>query len=105
MTQTFKVTICYCLFLLISSSVIAKDKSFTPSYKPTLNVPQIDGKIKIDGELSEGAWQQAGVADNFAETQPNDQTKPPVESKALIMYDDKNLYIALGLGKGKGLFE
>ena len=96
MLNKFKlITISCFVFSIFSSAVIAETNDFKPSYKPTLEVPKISGKIKIDGEFSEDAWNQAAVADNFAETQPNDQTKPAVESKAFIMYDDKNLYVAL----------
>ncbi len=94
--STLALPVLIAIILLVHNApLLADDGSFVPSYKPTLHVPKIEGKIKIDGEFSEDAWKLAAVADNFAETQPNDQTKPGVESKALIMYDDKNLYIAL----------
>ena len=82
-------------FLILSTSLFATETDFVPSYKPTLQVPKINGKIKIDGDLSDPAWKQAAVAENFAEVQPGDQIKTSVESKAYIMYDDDNLYIAL----------
>ena len=96
MTQVSKNIIFTIFCLLIFTSVIfSAESDFTPAYKPTINVPRIDGKVKIDGDLSDPAWKQAAVADNFAEVNPGDQIKPDVATKALIMYDDKNLYIAL----------
>lgn len=67
---------------------------FKPQFKPTLNVPRLEGKITIDGELDEPAWKQAAVADGFSENTPGDCTKPPVQSKVLVGYDDQNLYLA-----------
>jgi hypothetical protein len=44
--------------------------------------------------LNEIGWSEAVRAANFAETRPGDQTKPPVETEALVAYDDANFYIA-----------
>ncbi|HOP05907.1 MAG TPA: DUF5916 domain-containing protein [candidate division Zixibacteria bacterium] len=82
----------FCVLLTITAVTAAED--FTPDYSPSLNVPRINGTIVIDGDLSESAWRTAAVADNFVETSPGDQIKPMVETRALIAYDYKNLYVA-----------
>ncbi|MEW6050212.1 MAG: DUF5916 domain-containing protein [Candidatus Zixiibacteriota bacterium] len=68
---------------------------FTPQFHPTLQVVPLNSEIRIDGDLSDSGWEHAAVAANFSETNPGDQIKPPVESKALITYDRNKLYIAL----------
>ena len=85
------------LFLLSAVSLTSSSEnngSFTPIYNPTLEVARTTGAIKIDGHLDDPGWQGASVADNFVEHEPGDQIKPPVETKALITYDDQNLYVA-----------
>ncbi len=63
-------------------------------FKPTINVSRSTGAIKIDGKLDEATWKNAAVANNFIEVGPGDNIAPPVESKALITYDENNLYLA-----------
>jgi hypothetical protein len=67
---------------------------FIPKHHPTLEIPRVNGKMTIDGMLDEPAWRQAAVADGFAEHTPGNQTKPPVDSKTLVCYDEQNLYLA-----------
>jgi len=86
------------IILFILSNPIKSESvpvPFEPTYKPTITVPFIAKQIIIDGELNEEFWKDAEVAYNFVETSPGDQIKPPVESKALIGYDEKNLYVML----------
>ena len=81
--------------IFLSNAELLADEEFTPRFNPHITVPKLSGEVKIDGELTEDFWKKAAVADNFVENDPGDQVKPPVESKALIAYDDNNLYIAL----------
>jgi hypothetical protein len=67
---------------------------YRPVYNPELHISRANGHIRIDGELNDPGWRHVARADNFAEHRPGDQTKPPVETEALITYDDKNLYVA-----------
>lgn len=68
---------------------------FRPQFKPTLEVVRATGPIRIDGELDEEAWRHAARATGFAEVDPGDQIRPPVESEAWVTYDDEHLYLAL----------
>jgi Domain of unknown function (DUF5916)/Carbohydrate family 9 binding domain-like len=79
----------------LAIAVPAYAQEFTPKFSPTIAISRATGPIKIDGELDESAWKDAAAADGFAETNPGDQIRPPVESKAMIAYDDENLYVAL----------
>ena len=80
--------------LWVESAQGAQDSTgFNPKYHPTLQVPRVDSKITIDGDLSEPAWREAAIADGFAENQPGNQIKPPVDQKVLICYDEHNLYL------------
>jgi len=87
-----RIIMIVCL-LAVAGQSTAED-GFTPVYRPTLEVSPASGKIEVDGQLSDAGWRGAAVADNFAEHQPGDQTKPPVNTEALVTYDNDNLYVA-----------
>jgi hypothetical protein len=69
--------------------------AFRPSFKPAITAPRLSTPILIDGKLDDPGWSEAARATGFAEVDPGDQVKPPVESEAWIAYDEKNLYVAL----------
>ncbi|HVP06227.1 MAG TPA: DUF5916 domain-containing protein, partial [Candidatus Acidoferrum sp.] len=91
----FFVTLFWLVFSFLAARPAAADDGFKAQVKPTLNVTRLTGEIKIDGQLDEPGWTTAAVATGFCETNPGDQVKPPVESKALVTYDQNKLYIAL----------
>lgn len=68
--------------------------AFQPNVMPALEIRRISGVIQIDGELNDAGWSEAAAAVNFAETQPGDQIRPPVETEVRVAYDDANFYIA-----------
>lgn len=49
----------------------------------------------IDGNLDESIWESAEWATNFIEVSPDENTDPSEQTKFKILYDQKNLYIAL----------
>ncbi len=76
------------------ASTVAAAETFTPVYHPTLEVSRTRAPIEIDGNLDDPGWRGAAKADNFAEHNPGDQTKPPVNTEAYITYDDAKLYVS-----------
>lgn len=71
----------------------AADAGFTPVYLPRMQAARAAGPIAIDGVLGDPGWAGAARADNFAEHQPGDQVKPPVDTEAYLTYDDDHLYV------------
>lgn len=57
-------------------------------------VPKFTDAITIDGKADEPAWQQAAVFKDFYQTNPGDNTAPSKPTEVLMMYDEKNLYVA-----------
>lgn len=80
--------------LCLMPAISLADISFQANIKPVLSIPKVDDPIKIDGKLDDPAWQTAAVAGNFSEHQPGDNTRPPVNTIALVTYDDNNFYMA-----------
>jgi hypothetical protein len=66
---------------------------YVPVYHPDLEIARAAGPISIDGDLDDAGWRGAAKADNFAEHNPGDQTRPEVDTQVLIAYDDANLYL------------
>lgn len=79
--------------LLALSVTSQADGTFTPHFKPTLEVVRCNGQITVDGQLNEAAWQTASVAEDFAEKEPNNNCRPPVSTRVLITYDERKLYL------------
>ncbi len=58
------------------------------------SVPKIALTIAIDGRPDEDAWKTAVVFKDFYQTGPGDNIAPSKPTEVLMMYDEKNLYIA-----------
>lgn len=56
-------------------------------------VSPAEGKIVVDGQLAEAAWQQAVVIDLPFEYLPGDNTPAPVRTECRITYSPSRLYI------------
>jgi hypothetical protein len=86
-----------CLLVGLGSAAPASatDTSFSPQFKPSLEVDRAAGPIRVDGDLNDPGWRRATRATGFAEVSPGDQVRPPVDSEAWVTYDDENLYVAL----------
>jgi hypothetical protein len=81
------------IILLSPAGGLAKG-TFQPVYHPTLEIDKAGDLIRIDGDLADPGWVNAGHVDNFVERSPGDMTEPEVETEAFITYDDEYLYVA-----------
>ncbi|MCZ6852281.1 MAG: DUF5916 domain-containing protein [Gammaproteobacteria bacterium] len=61
--------------------------------KTTIQIPSIQGTIKIDGNLQESAWAQAAVVDIAWQISPAGGLPAKVKTTAFIMEDGKQLYV------------
>ncbi|HEX2640032.1 MAG TPA: DUF5916 domain-containing protein, partial [Pyrinomonadaceae bacterium] len=61
--------------------------------RPVL-VPKFESAIVIDGKPDEAVWKDAAVFKDFYQTGPGDNIAPSRPTEVLMMYDEKNLYIA-----------
>lgn len=53
-------------------------------------------KPEIDGNLNDGCWLNEGKwAGNFTQWVPNEGAKPSQKTELKILYDDKNIYVAI----------
>ncbi len=94
------------LFLLISLILISgvnakdnpKDSVSTQAKKPIQSYTTTrltTAKPIIDGVLNDECWKTGEWAGKFTQWIPNEGAKPSQETEFKILYDDKNLYVAL----------
>jgi hypothetical protein len=50
---------------------------------------------QIDGKLDDACWQGEGWVGGFTQQYPNEGAPPSQETKFKVLYDDKNLYVAV----------
>ena len=60
-----------------------------------LTLPRANGPVTLDGDLSDAAWSNALVVSKFYEYYKSDNTEPPMQTVARVMYDDRYLYVGV----------
>jgi len=67
------------------------------AYTPRLEAVRIaeDEAPVIDGDLSDPAWARAAVIEDFYQVEPRDGAPPGQETRAYVMFDRRNLYVAV----------
>jgi hypothetical protein len=82
------------LVAVVACPAAFANPKFEPVFNPVLETVRVTEAIKIDGRVDDDGWHSAGIATNFVERNPGENTPPLVETKAFITYDDNNLYVA-----------
>ena len=86
------------LFAGLSASPITKDSTNTESKKPVriYNTTRLTtARPTIDGVLNDECWKTGEWAGDYTQWIPKEGAKPTQPTQLKIMYDDKNLYVAL----------
>lgn len=65
-----------------------------PEKAKPITIPKTSVGIVIDGKVDEELWKQAAVFKDFYQTYPGDNTPASKPTEVLMMYDEKNLYVA-----------
>jgi hypothetical protein len=67
------------------------------TYQPDVRPVRIDTAAapKIDGDLSDAAWQKAPVISEFYQLEPNEGAPATERTEVRILYDENNLYFAV----------
>ncbi len=99
--MNLKSTVClFVLGLYLSSSMAAQEEVEEPAAEPSRFRPQLThqigratSEIEIDGLLDEPAWSDATEIEVALEYFPGDNVPPPVETRAYMTYDDRNIYV------------
>lgn len=79
--------------MILAEAVLAREAEI-PQKKQPYVISRATSPIKVDGVLSEAAWEHAWKMDLAYEIRPGENTAPPVRTEVLVTYDDRNAYFA-----------
>lgn len=84
------------ILLLSTQQIIAQKADNENIIRKNLTVIRTNSAPKIDGILDDEVWQNAPVAQDFVERNPNNGIPEPGDFKSIVkvLYDDTGLYIA-----------
>ncbi|MBT8304607.1 MAG: carbohydrate binding family 9 domain-containing protein [Bacteroidia bacterium] len=84
------------LCFLLAFSTLAQDSSRrTKKRVYTTNPLTSQYKMTIDGILDEAGWNLVEWGTDFIENEPDENTPPSEQTQFKVVYDEKNLYVAL----------
>ena len=84
------------IFIIITQFLCAQETAVDDIARKQITAQRISAPIKIDGIIDEEVWNNAEIAQNFVERNP-DNGKPEPENhktKIKILYDDTGIYFA-----------
>lgn len=90
------VLLCAGLFLGAAGARAEPPADFA-TYTPRIAAPRIERSEApiIDGDLSDPAWAKAAVIEEFYQVLPIEGGAPSQPTRAMIMYDERTLYVAI----------
>ncbi|WP_020532343.1 DUF5916 domain-containing protein [Flexithrix dorotheae] len=83
------------IFYLIALFIVFKHPLIAQEEERRLAVKRLEGKIKVDGELTEAFWETAPVSQPFWEQFPYDTSYSSTISEIRMAYDDQFLYFGV----------
>lgn len=85
-----------CLSAFLLSSPLAAEELFEPPSTPEqVWAIKTDAAVRIDGDLSEPAWQAAPVITDLIQKEPRQQAPASYPTEVRIVYDSEALYIGV----------
>ncbi len=69
--------------------------NFHASQKKSYSATRLNEKPKIDGRLNDVCWAKGNWSGGFIQQQPLQAQNPSQESEICVLYDDKNIYVAI----------
>ncbi len=90
--------LCALIAALLSAPALAQAPiADFASYTPRIDAGRISEEEapQIDGDLSDPAWAKAAVIDAFYQVEPVEGAAPSQPTRAFVMYDARNLYVAV----------
>ncbi len=68
--------------------------SYNESY-PELKIPKLNGKVKLDGRLSEPVWKMAAKIPHLTQKEPVENSKETEHTEVYVFYTDDYLYVGV----------
>ena len=89
------IQFCVCLLFVIQTISSQSQNTKVPKKIYTTKVLNQQKAPIIDGLLNDASWDIVDWGSDFIENEPDENTAPTFQTKFKIVYDDKNLYVAL----------
>jgi len=75
---------------------LAATDSLTPEGKRVYTTQRFTANVpKIDGNLNDACWLEGNWSGSYLQHMPNEGEEPSQQTKLKVLYDDKNMYIAI----------
>ncbi|MEO5511128.1 MAG: carbohydrate-binding family 9-like protein [Longimicrobiales bacterium] len=89
----------FAIVLLNPAHAVAQDAVIPRTFEPRESYVayRISTPLRIDGVLSEGAWAAAPWTNDFVDIEGAAKPRPPLRTRAKMLWDDEYLYIAAEL--------
>jgi len=84
-------TVILFVFAVLQAFCRHSDADFHQTYQ--LHISRAKGPVKIDGDLTDSAWEAAPSANDFWKKYPNDIGKATRKTEVKMLFDDNFLYI------------
>ena len=94
----YSLLVSFLMISALSANNTTKDTLTTPATKPLRTYTTVrlsTAKPVIDGKLNDECWKTGEWAGDFTQWIPKEGAKPSQETQFKILYDDKNLYVAI----------
>jgi len=75
------------LLAAVSASAVAQPRAHAAT--------RATAAIRLDGDLSDPAWHEAGVISEFVQREPMEGAPPTVRTEARVLFDDAAIYIGV----------
>src|SRR5687768_11368009 len=87
---------CFAMLLFLFQLANGNDINYeTARFERKLKAIKITEKIEVDGQFSERAWEEAPVAANFIQKEPDEEQPASQQTEIRVLYDNDNLYFAI----------
>jgi hypothetical protein len=94
MTLLHRAVLCGALLLIPAAPLAAQT---APPERRVLWAERATGEIRIDGVFDEADWTRAPVASGFVQQRPNPGEAASQRTEVRVLYDERNLYVAMRL--------
>lgn len=87
-----KKALCFCIFFVLGFSI----HSLHPAAQKIYTTAPVNPAVpQIDGLINEPVWKHVEWSGDFTQIEPDDGAQPSEKTEFKILYDDKNLYVAI----------
>ena len=83
-----------CLILLAAIATVGATSRPSRDDPPEYVATRTGTAIKIDGALDDASWQDAAWTEDFIDIEGTHKPVPPLRTRAKIVWDEANLYVA-----------